>query len=233
MKSELLEALAQILVIASLLLYRIGLLDLSYYLTIMSAVVALLAALIVARYGGKVAKTLKKAFRPPLLMVKTIKGEALIVERGCKICRHLKRGEIEKMLMEGVAYKQIVDAFGGEFSIASLSRHLRLHMPRLVLEPEKLNQLYQEHRIKQIDLTDELFKLIGKLDELYRKLERIDEKFFAEKPKVSPHAFVESVTERRNLLAQMRETLMLIEEMKGEIKTEKDLSELLQKLRGA
>jgi hypothetical protein len=39
------------------------------------------------------------------------------------------------------------------------------------------------------------------------------------------------VSERRNILQQIRETLLLIQELKGEIKTEKDISELLQKLK--
>ena len=225
-----LDEISKALTVLSLILFQLGLIDLSYFVSIIAAAVAMIAAAIIGRHGKRFAKTFKRFIRPPVLIVRTAKGE-MIIDRGCKICRHQRRAEIEKMLLEGRPYKEIAEAFGNEFSVASLSRHLRLHMPRLILEPEKLNELYQEHRIKQIDLTDEMFKLIGRLNDLYQKLERLDEKFFGDgKPKVSPHAFVESISERRNIIAQIRETLLTIEELKSEIKTEKDLSELLQKL---
>jgi len=73
----------------------------------------------------------------------------------------------------------------------------------------------------------------AKLEELYKNLERLDQKFFVSegKPKISPHAYIESIQERRSILGQIRETLFTINELKTEIKTKRDLSELLQKLR--
>jgi hypothetical protein len=86
-----------------------------------------------------------------------------------------------------------------------------------------------ERRVKQIDLQEELFRLVDRLNTLFAKLEKMDTLF--EAGKVKAHAYVESVSERRNILQQIRETLLLIQELKGEIKTEKDISELLQKLK--
>ncbi len=231
---EVLDAASKVLAVLALILYQLGYIDASQFITLISAVVALMTTLLVHRHASSIRRFLRRLLRPPVILVRTLRGD-LIIDRGCKICRHPRRAEIEKMLLEGRTYKEIVEAFNNEFSIASLSRHLRLHMPRLILDPEKLNQLYQEHRVKQIDLQEELFKLLGRLEELYKKLERLDEKFFVSegKPKISPHAYIESVQERRNILTQIRETLLKMEELKQEIKTEKDLSELLQKLREA
>ncbi|MEM3449491.1 MAG: hypothetical protein QXP38_11575 [Nitrososphaerota archaeon] len=227
--AEILDAVSKILAVVATALYQAGYIDISQFVLSISAIIALMAALLIHKHAKDIGRCLKKLLRPPVIIVKTLRGE-LIVDRGCKVCRHQNRAEIEKMLIEGRPYKEIVDAFNNEFSIASLSRHLRLHMPRLILEPEKINKLYEEHRIKQVDLTEELFRLLGRLNELYQKLEKIDEKYWAEKTRISTHAYVESITERRNILMQIRETLLTMEELKTEIKTEKDLSELLQKL---
>jgi hypothetical protein len=227
--SELLDALSKGLAVLALALYYSGYIDMSQLHSILSAIIAIMVSLLLHKHRKGIARFFKRVFRPSIIWVKGIKSE-LIIDRRCKICRHLKRAEIEKMLLDGKSYQEIANAFNNEFSVSCLSRHLRMHMPRLILEPEKINQLYEEHRIKQIDLADELFKLLGRLNDLYNKLEKLDEKFFADKPKVSPHAYVKSISERRNILAQIRETLITIEELKTEIKTEKDLSELLQKL---
>ena len=104
----------------------------------------------------KVFKIIKRLFRP-LIVVRTLKGE-VIIDRRCKVCTHPQRAEIEKMLLEGKSYDEIREKFG--ISQATLSRHFKKHMPRLVLDPEELNKLYEEHRVKQIDLQEELLKLI-------------------------------------------------------------------------
>ena len=176
----------------------------------------------------KVLKIIKRLFRP-LIVVRTLKGE-VIIDRRCKVCTHPQRAEIEKMLLEGRSYDEIREKFG--ISQATLSRHFKKHMPRLVLDPEELNRLYEEHRVKQIDLQEELLKLIGRLENLFRKLETLD-RLLAEGKKVSWYAYVQSIGERRQILKEIRETMLTINELKSEIKTEKDLSELLQKLREA
>jgi hypothetical protein len=99
------------------------------------------------------------------------------------------------------------------------------------MDQEQIQKLYEEHRVKQVDLAEEMFKLISRLEQLYQKLEKLDEKFFGEGKKISPHAYVESIGERRQIIQQIRETLLTINELKTEIKTEKDLTELLQKLK--
>ena len=228
--AEALDIASKILTIVSLIAYQLGYIDIGTFITIISAIATLMASLLLHKHSRAFRRFIRRLLKPTVIWVKTPKGD-LIIDRGCKICRHPRRAEIEKMLLEGRTYKEIVEAFNNEFSIASLSRHLRLHMPRLILDPDKLNELYREHRVKQIDLEQELLKQIAKLEELYEKLERIDQRFFTDRPKVSPHAFVESVRERRNILADIRETMIAIRELESEVKTEKDLSELLQRLR--
>ena len=228
--AEILDLASKILAVIAVILYQLGYMDAGTFMTIISGLAALMASLLIHRYGKSLRKALRRLFRPPMLIVKTLRG-TLIIDRGCKICRHPKRHEIEKMLLEGKTYREIKEKY--DVSQASLSRHLRNHMPRLILNVEELERLHEEHRIKQIDLQEELFKLLARLEELYKKLERLDQKFFVSegKPKISPHAYIESVQERRSILAQIRDTLLTINELKTEIKTEKDLSELLQKLR--
>jgi hypothetical protein len=168
-----------------------------------------------------------RIFSPPAIVVKKLTGEAFIIDKRCKVCMHPQRAEIEKILVEGAKYEDVAAKYN--LSIAGIGRHLKKHMPRLVLEPEKLQELYQERRVKQIDLQEELFRLVDRLNALFAKLEKLDILF--EAGKVRAHAYVESVSERRNILQQIRETLLLIQELRGEIKTEKDISELLQKLK--
>ena len=178
-------------------------------------------------------KVLRRLFAEQVYVVKTVKGERVVISRKCVVCKHPQRAEIEKMLLEGHTYKEICERFGLDDS--SLQRHFKNHMPRLIMDQEQIQKLYEEHRVKQIDLAEEMFKLIGRLEQLYQKLEKIDEKFFGgggeEKRKVSPHAWIESIGERRQILQQIRETLLVIDQLKSELKTEKDLTELLQKLK--
>jgi DNA-binding transcriptional ArsR family regulator len=175
----------------------------------------------------KALKNIRRLFLPQAIIIKKLSGETFIVDKRCKVCMHPQRAEIEKKLIDGANYEEIAKQY--DLSIASISRHLRKHMPRLVLEPEKLQELYQERRVKQIDLQEEMFRLIDRLNNLFAKLEKLDALF--ESGKVKAHAYVESVSERRNILQQIRETLLIIQELRGEIKTEKDISELLQKLK--
>jgi len=172
-------------------------------------------------------KIIKRFFRP-LIIVKTFKGDAVVIDKRCRVCNHPQRSEIEKMLLEGMSYDEIREKFG--ISQATLSRHFKKHMPRLILDPEELNRLYEEHRVKQVDLAEEMFKLIGRLENLFRKLENLD-KLLEEGKKISWYAYVQSIGERRQILKEIRETMLTINELKSEIKTEKDLSELLQRLR--
>ena len=174
-------------------------------------------------------KVLKRYLGGEVYLVKTVKGEKVVISRKCVVCKHPQRAEIEKMLLEGHTYKEICERFGLDDS--SLQRHFKNHMPRLILDQEQIERLYEKHRVKQIDLAEELFKLIARLEQLYQKLEKLDERFFGEGKKISPHAFVESIGERRQIIQQIRETLLTINELKSEIKTEKDLTELLQRLK--
>lgn len=82
--------------------------------------------------------------------------------------------------------------------------------------------------MRQIDLQEEMFRLIDRLNGLFFKLEQFD-RMFSEK-EINPKIYVESISARKNILEQIRKTLLIIQKLKGEIKTEKDLSELLQKL---
>jgi len=177
----------------------------------------------------KALKKIGRIFLPRVIIAKTLAGETFILDKRCKICTHPQRAEIEKKLVEGVNYEEVAKEYG--VSIASISRHLRKHMPKLVMEPEVLQELYEERRVKQIDLQEELLRLVDRLNTLFTKLENFDKKF--DEGKVKPHAYVESISERRNILQQIRETLLVINELKTELKTEKDISELLQKLKNA
>ena len=219
-----LKTVAQLGPILSVIAYQYGWLDLGLFINIIT-IFSIILLLWFAKENGK---KIKRFFQRPLIHVKTVKGEDIIIDRRCKICNHERRREIEEKLLHGVKYEEIRDEYN--VALGTINRHFRKHMPRLILDPDQLNQLYEEHRIKQIDLTEEMFKLLGRLRELYQKLERMDVKF-EEGKRVSAHVFVESVSERRNILKEMREVLMTIQELQGDIKTEKDLSELLRKLK--
>jgi len=176
---------------------------------------------------ARLVKAFKRLLLPSVIVVRRLSGDALIIDKRCKICTHPQRAEIERRLMEGASYDEIAKQYG--VSAAGISRHLRKHMPRLVMNPEELQQLYEERRVKQVDLQEEMFRLIDRLNTLFAKLEGLDRLF--ETGKVKAHAYVESVSERRNILQQIRETLLIIQELRGEIKTEKDISELLRRLK--
>lgn len=178
----------------------------------------------------KLVDFLLKFLKPEAVMVRTLRGETVIVDKRCRVCGHPQRAEIERALVNGETYEKIAEKYG--LSIAGVQRHFKSHVPRLILDPAEVEKLYQERRVRQLDLQEELLKLIARLEGLFAKLEKIDARFFdAEgKSRVSATAYVQSVAERRQILQQIRETLVTIDQLKKEVVTERDISELLQKL---
>ncbi|MEM4591751.1 MAG: hypothetical protein QW555_07985 [Nitrososphaerota archaeon] len=216
--------------ILSVILFYLGVIDYNVFVQMIS-IVAVILIIIISWSGKKHLKHVAKFFRPRAVIIRDIYGKAgqVIMDRRCKICNNPRRAEIEKKLLEGVKYEDIRDEY--DISLGAISKHFQKHMPRLIFDEDELKNMYENHRVKQFDLSEELFKLISRLEALYNKLERLDEKFFGEGGgKISAISYVESVRERRNILADIRETLTQISELKTDIKTERDLSELLQKL---
>ena len=230
MMARILEELVKVGTVISVILYYLGYMDLSTLVNVITVIASLILAIWFKKHGKKAAKKVAKLFRPRAYLIRTAKGVegSVIVSRRCKICSHPQRAEIEKMLLEGATYEEISKKFG--VSTGTISKHFRNHMPRLILDEEELKQLYEKHRVKQIDLTEELLKQIDRLEDLYQKLAKLDEKFDAGKIR-SIIGYVDSIAERRNLLKEMREIMLTIQELKEEVKTEKDLSELLRKLK--
>ena len=226
-----LEWLVRAGTVASLFFYFLGLINLYDLVNIITVVVTVILILVAYYSRHFVKKTVKRILSAKVFIIRDIYGRmgSIIEDRRCKICTHEKRVDIERALLSGAKYEDVAKQYN--VSIATISRHFQKHMPRLILDEGELNKLYEEHMVKQFDLAQELYKLVMRLEDLYNKLSKLDEKFFSEKSKVSAHAYVESIAERRNILADIRETLTQISELSNEIKTERDLSELLQRLK--
>lgn len=160
-------------------------------------------------------------------MGKKLVGESFIVDRRCRICTHVNRAEIEQALLVGERYTNIAKQY--DISISSIHRHFSNHMAELILDQKKLQDVYEKHREKQFNLQEELFKMVDQLKELLRKLEIIDEKF--SEGEIHASTYVQSINARRYVLNDIKKILVLIDELQTDLKTEKDISELLEKLR--
>jgi len=225
-----LEEVARVGAVVAVILYYLGYVDLSTLINAVTVIATMIVTVWLRKYGGRAIKGAAKLLRPRAYVIRTVKGVegSVIVSRRCKICSHSQRAEIEKLLLQGATYEAVSERFG--VAVGTISKHFRNHMPRLIMDEEELKQLYERHRVRQIDLAEELYRQIDRLEELYQRLAKVDEKFEAGKVK-SLIGYVDSIAERRNLLKEMREVLLTMEELGEEVKSEKDLSELLRKLK--
>ena len=73
--------------------------------------------------------------------------------------------------------------------------------------------------------------MIDRLNILFSKLEKFDEQSIdVLKTKPTPRDYIASISERRKLIREIKETLQVIVKVKNEIKNEKDLTEILRNL---
>ena len=124
-------------------------------------------------------------------------------------------------MREGVELGELLKSFEG-LSVEELHSHLR-HASSLDEE-----ELRERFRVKEIDLREEMFKLLERLNNLYTKLESLDQRF--QEGSLNPRIYIDSIGERRQLLSKIRETIVTLTQLKSELRTTQQLSSLLQRL---
>ena len=222
-KTEIMDIASKLMAITSTALYYLGYIDAGTLIGIVGAVVAVMASLLLHRYKEKVKHAIKMAGKPKVIVLKTLKGETVTVVPKCRVCSHEKREEIERMIAEGRRISEIWRE-AGELTPDELAEHVK----HKLLEGEELERIQQTYRIRKIDMQEEMLKLLERLNQLYEKLEKLDQRY--QEGKLTPTAYISSIGERRQIINKIKQTLTTINKLKTEIKTEKQLSELLQRL---
>ena len=84
--------------------------------------------------------------------------------RNGSICRHPKRSEIDRLVVEGMSYRNITERYG--VSAPALSRHRKEHLARLVAGArESERETAQELRQELGRLRDETLEILAKAKE--------------------------------------------------------------------
>ena len=225
--SEAVDILSKVMTVASLILYQLGYLDAGSLIGIVAAITAVMASLLIHRYGSSLHRGLRKALAPRLLVAKTLKGRTIILGEGCKLCGSPARREVEEMLTSGASFSKIREAYP-EVDAETILAHVQ-HM-LAERSDETLEALARRHRVRELDMREELQRLIRRLEKLYAKLAKLDEMFFKEQS-IRTQDYIHSIGERRQILTKIRETLEIIGKLRDEERAEKDLGELLRRLR--
>ena len=218
---EAVDVTSKLLALTSVILHMLGYMDTGTFVAALSALAAVMASLMLHRYRHRVGNALRGIGKPRLFLVKTLRGEAIPIQGGCRICGRPDRDEIERMIREsglGEALLRLDDV-----TAEDLKKHLE-HAK--YVDPETLRRRY---RVREIDLREEMFKLLERLDDLYTKLDEMDRRF--QEGRVNPRVYIDSIGERRQLLSKIRETIVTITKLKAELRTTQQLSELLQRLK--
>ncbi|MEM1583137.1 MAG: hypothetical protein QXP57_01665 [Nitrososphaerota archaeon] len=168
-------------------------------------------------------------FRPEIYIVRNFNGEVVIISRDCPVCVHPERIEIDRKVMLAQSIRELAEEYG--FRLDDLVEHFSQH----VIKAEKIRLLqyrYLERRfVRYIDLQEELLKLVDRLNLLFGRLEKFDEQSIdVSRSKPTARDYIASISERRKIIGEIRETLHVINKLKNEVKNEKDLTEILKKL---
>ncbi|MEM2818963.1 MAG: hypothetical protein QXK19_04460 [Nitrososphaerota archaeon] len=170
-----------------------------------------------------------RMFRPEIYIVRNFNGEVVIISRDCPVCVHPERIEIDRKVMLAQSIRELAEEYG--FRLDDLVEHFSQH----VIKAEKIRLLqyrYLERRfVRYIDLQEELLKLVDRLNLLFGRLEKFDEQSIdVSRSKPTARDYIASISERRKIIGEIRETLHVINKLKNEVKNEKDLTEILKKL---
>ena len=221
---EAIDTASKLLALASVILHQLGYIDKSTLAAMLSALTAVMASILLHSHRHRVRNAIKSIRKPRLFLVKTLQGETIPIQQTCRICSREDREVIDNLIRKGVNPRDIVKVVEN-LSLDELSNHVK-HSGGL--DKDKLREAY---RIKEIDLREEMFRLLERLNQLYEKLERLDESF--QEGRVNPRIYIDSIGERRQLLSKIRETIITITKLKTDLRTTQQLSELLQRLRSA
>lgn len=162
-------------------------------------------------------------------LVRNLKGEVVIISRGCRVCGREDRAEIDDSLASSTPVEEISKQY--RIELEELLRHREEHL----LETGNrgmIDKFFRRRFARYIDLQEELLRLIDRLNDLFRLLERFDEGYVEGlRTRPTPRDYIASINERRRIIEEIRRTLETISKLKAEVKTEKDLTDLLRSLR--
>ena len=220
--AEAVDIASKFLALAAVVMYQLGYIDTGTLASTLSALTAVMASLLLHSYRDEVKRAIKGIGRPRLFLVKTLQGGAIPIQRGCKICGREDRYALDEMIRGGAGLEELLSRFKGIDE-----EELRSHLGHVeALDEEELRRRY---RVKEIDLREEMFKLLERLNNLYAKLESLDQRF--QEGDLNPRTYIDSIGERRQLLGKIRETIITLTQLRNELYTTEQLSSLLQRLR--
>lgn len=183
--------------------------------------------------ASRIIKTLifkfARIFKLETYIVKNLKGEVIIISRDCPVCMHPERIEIDKKIDFTQSFREVAEDYNFKFD--ELVKHFHKHAVKIEGRQLVSDRFYRKHFVRYLDLQEELLKLIDRLNILFSKLEKFDEQSIdILKTKPTPRDYIASISERRKIIEEIRETLHIISKVKSEVKNEKDLTEILRKL---
>ncbi|GEM_PF-3229047 len=170
-----------------------------------------------------------KIFKLETYIIKNLRGEATAFSRGCPVCLHPERLEIDKKIDFIQSFREVAEEYN--FKLDDVVKHFNHQIVKVEDRGSLSHRFYRKHFVRYLDLQEELLKLIDRLNILFSKLEKFDEQSIdVLKTKPTPRDYIASISERRKLIREIKETLQVIVKVKNEIKNEKDLTEILRNL---
>ncbi|MCS7126544.1 MAG: hypothetical protein NZ929_06530 [Aigarchaeota archaeon] len=164
-------------------------------------------------------------------LVKNLKGDIMIISSSCKICSHIERARIDrKMIFFNVLLSKVAETYN--ISLEDLVKHYVKHVVKVGGDTGILSSIFRKRFVRYVDLQEELLKLIDRLNALFKMLEKFDEgSLDILKTKPTPRDYIASIDKRRKIIEEIRKTLSIINKIRDGVKDEKDVSDLLRKLR--
>lgn len=169
-----------------------------------------------------------RIFREETYVVRNLDGRVVIFSKDCPVCVHSKRIEIDKKIDLVQPFREVAEEY--KLKLDDLVRHFGQH----IIEAEKTylsNGRYsKKHFARYVDLQEELWKQVERLNVLFSRLEKFDEQSInVTKTKPTAREYIASISERRKIIGEIRETLHAINKVKNGVKNEKDLTEIFEK----
>ena len=185
---------------------------------------------------SKIFKTLNNIFSRRLTsktyIIKNFKGEIKKFSTNCPVCMHPDRFEIDNRINLIEPLQEIAEKYN--LKLKDLIKHSIQHLDNSKQKQSLLDKIYRQHFTRYIDLEEELLKLVDRLNILFSKLEKFDEQSLDRYRNIpTPRDYIASISERRKIIEEIRQTLYIINKLKTEVKNEKDLTELLENLQKA
>lgn len=86
------------------------------------------------------------------------------MSRNCTVCNHPQRAELDRLLVEGTPFRQMVEQFGT--SLGALSRHKSEHIPAALLKVQEAQEIdYGRDLFAQMkDLSERTLRILAKAE---------------------------------------------------------------------